>query len=208
MLWYNKALHSHQFSMAAFFWPWWRHQMETFSALLAICAGNSPVPGEFPTQRLVTRSFDVLFDLRLNKRLSKQSRGWWFQTLSRPLWRHCNAWSRYTHGMLKARFSYDNGYLATVNCMYMWNNWVSRSTYWHINWLVRIIPRIKNPLIARDLILHQSYVQIPFLYFPRHITIALRESAPIHLKHMKVLDMTVMFFHDICWKKYTRVLIL
>ena len=33
---------------------WWRHQMETFSALLAICAGNSPVPGEFPTQRPVT----------------------------------------------------------------------------------------------------------------------------------------------------------
>ena len=40
--------------------------METFSALLAICAGNSPVPGEFPTQRPVTRSFDVFFDLRLN----------------------------------------------------------------------------------------------------------------------------------------------
>ena len=45
--------------------PWWRHQMETFSALLAICAGNSPVPGEFPAQRPVTRSFDVFFDLRL-----------------------------------------------------------------------------------------------------------------------------------------------
>ena len=44
---------------------WWRHQMETFSALLAICAGNSPVPGEFPAQRPVTRSFDVFFDLRL-----------------------------------------------------------------------------------------------------------------------------------------------
>ena len=41
------------------------------SALLAICAGNSPVPGEFPTQRPVTRSFDVFFDLRPNKRLSK-----------------------------------------------------------------------------------------------------------------------------------------
>ena len=52
---------------------WWRHQMEIFSALLAICVGNSPVPGEFPTQRPVTRSFDVFFDLRLNKRLSKQS---------------------------------------------------------------------------------------------------------------------------------------
>ena len=61
-----------------------------FSALLAVCAGNSPVPGEFPTQRPVTRSFDVFFDLRLNKRLSKQSWGWWFETLSRPLWRQCN----------------------------------------------------------------------------------------------------------------------
>ena len=73
---------------------WWRHQMETFSALLAICAGNSPVPGEFPAQRPVTRSFDVFFDLRLNKRFSKQLGGWWFETLSRPLWRHRNvlAW--------------------------------------------------------------------------------------------------------------------
>ena len=58
--------------------------METFYALLAICAGNSPVAGEFPAQRPVTRSFDVFFDLRLNKRLSKQQRGWWFATLSRP----------------------------------------------------------------------------------------------------------------------------
>ena len=39
--------------------------METFSALLAICAGNSPVSGEFPAQRPVTRSFDVFFDVRL-----------------------------------------------------------------------------------------------------------------------------------------------
>ena len=69
---------------------WWRHQMETLSALLAMCAGNSPVPGEFPAQRPVTRSFDVFFDLHLNKRLSKQSWGWWFETLSCPLWRHCN----------------------------------------------------------------------------------------------------------------------
>ena len=78
--------------------PWWRHQMETFSALLAICAGNSPVPGEFLAQRPVTRSFDVFFYLRLNKRLGKQSWGWWFETLPRPLWRHsnvsfCCAWS-------------------------------------------------------------------------------------------------------------------
>ena len=71
--------------------PWWRHQMEPFSALLALCAGNSPVSGEFPAQRPVTRSFDVSFDLRLNKQLSKQSWGWWFETLWRSLWRHRNA---------------------------------------------------------------------------------------------------------------------
>ena len=70
---------------------WWRRHMETFSALLAICAGNSPVPGEFPAQRPVTRSFDVYFDLRPNKGLSKQSRGWWFETLSCSLWRHRNS---------------------------------------------------------------------------------------------------------------------
>ena len=70
--------------------PWWRHQMETFSALLALCVGNSPVSGEFPAQRPVTQSFDVFFDLRLNKRLSKQSWGWWFETPSLSLWRHSN----------------------------------------------------------------------------------------------------------------------
>ena len=71
---------------------WWRHQMEIFSALLALCAGNSSVPGEFPTQRpvSVTRSFDVFFDLRLNKRLTKQWWCRWFETPSRPLWRQCN----------------------------------------------------------------------------------------------------------------------
>ena len=45
-------------SWKTFHYTWWRHQMETFSALLAICAGNSPVSGEFPSQRPVTRSFD------------------------------------------------------------------------------------------------------------------------------------------------------
>ena len=44
--------------------------METFSPLLAICSGNSPVIGEFLEQKLVTQSFDVFFDLRLNKTLS------------------------------------------------------------------------------------------------------------------------------------------
>ena len=74
----------------------WRHQMETFSTLLVICAGISPLTCEFPAHRPVTASFDVFFDLRLYKRLSKQSWGWWFDTLSRPLWRHCNVVRRPT----------------------------------------------------------------------------------------------------------------
>ena len=60
---------------------WWRHQMETFSALLTLCAGYSPATSEFPSQRPVKQKFDVFFDMRLNKRLSKQSR--------RDLSRHC-----------------------------------------------------------------------------------------------------------------------
>ena len=62
---------------------WWRHELETFFALLAL--------GELPSQRPVTRSVDVFFDLRLNKRLSKPSRRRWFEMLLRSLWCHCNA---------------------------------------------------------------------------------------------------------------------
>ena len=69
--------------------------METFSALLAICTGKSPVTGEFSAHRPGTRSFDIIFDLRLNKRLSKQSWSWSIETQSRPLWRHCNVVALY-----------------------------------------------------------------------------------------------------------------
>ena len=71
------AIHTTQLKSHSYFnrcyliCSWWRHEMETFSALLGICAGNSPVTGEFPIQRSMTRSFDVFFDLCLNKRWSK-----------------------------------------------------------------------------------------------------------------------------------------
>ena len=77
--------------MISLSWPksWWRHQMGTFSALLALCEGNPQVYGGFSSQRPMTWSFDTLFDLRLNKRLSKHSRRRGFETPLRPLWRHC-----------------------------------------------------------------------------------------------------------------------
>ena len=75
--------------------------METFSALLTLCAGNPPFTSGFPAHRPVTHSFDdfdlwfLSFDLRLNKRLSKYLRRRWFKTSSRSLWRHCNVfWCR------------------------------------------------------------------------------------------------------------------
>ena len=99
---------------------WWRHQMETFSALLAICAGNSPVPGEFPTQRPVTRSFDVFFDLRPNKQLSKQ---WWFGTQSCPWWRHRNELNGGAHLRYQALLSIYPCYALSspVLCWYKGN---------------------------------------------------------------------------------------
>ena len=72
-----------------------RHHMMTssnrniFRVTGPLC-GEFTGPGEFPAQRPVTRNFDVFFDLRLNKRLSKQPRGWWFDALSWSLWRHRN----------------------------------------------------------------------------------------------------------------------
>ena len=74
-------------SHIGFYWipsSWWSHQMETLSVLLAIGVGNSKITGEFPAQRPVARNFKVFFDLRLNKRLSKQWWGRWFEAPSRP----------------------------------------------------------------------------------------------------------------------------
>ena len=64
--------------------------METFSVSLALCEGKPPVTCGFPSQRQVIRSFDVFFDLRLNKRSSKQLRPQWFETPSLSLWRQYN----------------------------------------------------------------------------------------------------------------------
>ena len=71
--------------------PWWRHQMETSAALLGLCAGTEFTGHRWiPPQRPVTRSFVVFFDPCLNKRLSSQSWGWWYETPSCSLWCHCS----------------------------------------------------------------------------------------------------------------------
>ena len=73
--------------------------------------GEFTGPGEFPTQRPVTRSFDAFFDLRLNKRLSRQPWGWWFETPSWSLWRQCNGTTLFC---------------SEIRCL----KWVSLNIYW------------------------------------------------------------------------------
>ena len=109
---------------AVIFISWGRHQMETFSALLAICAGKSPVAGEFPAQRPVTRSFDIFFDRSLNKRLSKQSWGWWFETPPRPLWRHCNV--LINSSFVKTRFD------GCIICLVTYNGYICGLLFLHM----------------------------------------------------------------------------
>ena len=65
--------------------------METFSALLAFCAGNSSVFSGFPLTKAIDAELWCFFDLSRNQQLSKQWRRQWYETPSHPLWRHCNA---------------------------------------------------------------------------------------------------------------------
>ena len=62
----------------------------TFRVTGPLLRGESTGHRWIPTQRPVTRSLDIFFYLRLNKQLSNQSWGWWFETSSRSTWRHCN----------------------------------------------------------------------------------------------------------------------
>ena len=77
--------------------------------------GEFTGPGEFPAHRPVTRGFGVFFDLRLNKRLSKQPWGWWFETPPRSLWRHCNDPIRNALRYLLFSKIQPNGYFSPTN---------------------------------------------------------------------------------------------
>ena len=115
--------------------------------------GEFTGPGEFPARRPMTRSFDVFFDLRPNKRLSKQPWGWWFETPSWSSLRHCNeyndsydkdktvSWTSYISGWnsynctTEASYSSDLRWRVTVVSLEMWpGNIRLISTYMkHIN---------------------------------------------------------------------------
>ena len=101
--------------------------------------GEFTGPGEFPAQRPVTRSFDVFFHLRLNKRLSKQPWGWWFETAGWSLWRHRN-------GNHKLRIDKQ----------------IVRSSHWYIS----IILNSLNLATGLDSVFHDDVIK--WKHFPRH----------------------------------------
>ena len=98
----------------------------------------------FEFERPVTRSFDVFFDLHLNKRLSKQSWGWWLETPSGSLWRHCNLPLNCLSRRFKRQNGWDRGHLL---------NWRIRGTLtnrWH-NTLVRFTAHTWGPRATNDI---------------------------------------------------------
>ena len=112
--------------------------------------------GEFPAHRPVTRSFDVSFDLHLNTRLSKQSRGWWFETPPSSLWRHRNdvvgTWLTTSVWLLrwsKPGLCIVSGYIYIIY-------WISFMLYikTHRNSLVRVSAKIPKSLL-RNIVLHE-----------------------------------------------------
>ena len=103
---------------------WWRHQMETFPMLLALFEGNPPATGGFPSQRQVTRSLDVFFDLHLNKQMKKQPKRRRFETPSHLSLRHCN------------EFRHDLSYLYQSKTRpFQWTKlWLCKGRWWYIHW--------------------------------------------------------------------------
>ena len=141
---------------------WWRHQMGTFSVLLAICAGNSPVTGEFPTQRPVTRRFNVVFDLLLNKRLSKLWWGWWAKNnpnhelvTSQVDNRSICYWPALRAGLLCCNFFGQPGSVSKFPPLLwvkLWVGWVGRgytkiSRYFPASWINWVILVTKMKLL-------------------------------------------------------------
>ena len=114
----------------AFYWKYtrWRHQRVTFLTLLAFCAGNSRITGEYPAQRPVTRSFDVFFDLHPNKWLNKQWRRWCFETPFRSLRHLCSEYTCVANQWF-LKYQCHNiicNYVNNPNCMVHRGLWV-----WH-----------------------------------------------------------------------------
>ena len=118
---------------------------------------TGPLCGEFTGRLWIPRtkaSFDVFFDLRLNKRLSKQSWGWWFETPSYSSWRHCNALKLPVMGLLISSSSTANAINSDINSTSLRKSPLSIRI-----WGLFVIPVERNNLrcITVYIVLHCDY---------------------------------------------------
>ena len=126
---------------------------------LALCAGNSLVTGEFASHGPVTRGFDVFFDLCLNRRFIKKSRHRWFETPSRPLWRHCNVMiiSYFLKGNSEGDSLYSYAKITIFPLIVCDDQWIEMNK---IAWLFKkILPSMAKRLICGYLalgLIHKS----------------------------------------------------
>ena len=118
--------------------PLWRHRMEIFSVLLALCEGNPTVTGGFPSQRLAMQSFGVYFDLHPKKRLSKQSR----RRLA-----HYDVTVMWAHDFSTSSYSAEHQYPALRKCLWLLK---ISNTYLLITWYYSIWPT-RSLEISRNL---------------------------------------------------------
>ena len=106
---------------------------ETNSRLTGPLWGESTGHWCIPSQRPVTRSFDIFFDLRLNKRLSKHSGHQWFETPSRSLWRHCNVDSLWWPGAFWLQSICNQSDEVDLSAGTRTHNWRYQTQFWKKN---------------------------------------------------------------------------
>ena len=143
---------------------------ESIFRVTALCEGNPPVTGRFPSQRPVTRGLGVLIDLYLNKRLSKQARRRWFATPMRSLWRHCN--DEYLSLFADMAFYVDHKCLALCTSMHFishipWNICFSTSIYIFVLCMLKPMDdqRCRNAIIKIIAAVLWFYTQIYTQWF-------------------------------------------
>ena len=122
--------------------PWWRHQMETFSALQAFVRGFHRSPVNTPHKGQWRGALMLSLICALKKWLSKQSWGWWFEMPTRSLWRHCNAYIEYLcKDYLNARKMYN---VEPIDFAHIFNN--QKFTAW-ISYCIKRWDVVTHPLL-------------------------------------------------------------
>ena len=157
---------------------WWRHQLETFSELLILCTGNSPVTGDFPAQRPVTRNFDIFFDLHLNKPLSnlRPHRAHYDVTVMARMWR-------------LSLFSSFTPYNITFPFGTFINTCMLCNTYWY--WCLQL--HVEGVIIClhfthvyfHNTLTSSTYIQHVLLYAINHVK---STAVPIGLQYTGVAN--------------------